>query len=300
MSTERFVEAQRATLAHYGLEAESRFVDVGHIADRAHVLVVGEGEPVVLMNGIGTPAAMLAPLMAAMPDRSIFAIDLPGYGLTDANRGFPDDYRSQHVGFLTDTLDALGLDRPAIISNSLGSLISTWVAIESPTRVDRLVYLGCPAIALGTSAPLPMRVLSVPWLARIVSRVQPPSPSQVAQMAKMVKQHPLPPVIADLVEATQLTPAYDGVFFPSLHRLVRLTGSRPELALTPTQLGTVDVPVHLVWGRNDPMGGPEVGARIVEALPNGSIDVVDGGHCPWLTDARAVAASIAGSRTRSA
>ncbi len=60
--------------------ASSTFRVVG---GRAQVLVSGEGSPVILVNGIGTPAAMWAPLMAKLPGLRLYAVDLPGFGLTD-------------------------------------------------------------------------------------------------------------------------------------------------------------------------------------------------------------------------
>lgn len=53
------MKAQRAMLARYGVEADRRFVDVPSIEGRTHALVSGEGSPVVMINGLGTPAAEL-------------------------------------------------------------------------------------------------------------------------------------------------------------------------------------------------------------------------------------------------
>ena len=99
MSTARqdFLDAQRRMLSKNGVDAESRFVDVPSIAGRAHVLEVGEGQEVVMLNGIGTPAAMWAPLMAELPGLRLLAVDLPGYGLTDTTEGIADDLRESVV-----------------------------------------------------------------------------------------------------------------------------------------------------------------------------------------------------------
>ncbi len=66
MPTPSFTEAQSAALDRYGVVAEDRFVDVPIVEGRAHVLVAGDGPPIVILNGIGTPATMFAPLMAQL------------------------------------------------------------------------------------------------------------------------------------------------------------------------------------------------------------------------------------------
>ena len=99
MSASSFIEAQGRVLDRYGVVAEERDVDVSVIRGRAHVLVVGEGPPVVMANGIGTPAAMWAPLMAELGGVTIHAVDLPGYGLTDVTSDITVDFRSKAVRF---------------------------------------------------------------------------------------------------------------------------------------------------------------------------------------------------------
>jgi pimeloyl-ACP methyl ester carboxylesterase len=132
-----------------------------------------------MLNGIGTPAAMWAPLMAELTDFQLFAVDLPGYGLTDTKRGFTDNYKHNAVRFLADVCDGLGLDKPSFVANSLGSLWTSWLALEQPKRVAAMVHVGCPAIVLDTSAPLQMRLLSIKPFGRFLIKLQPPSEKQV-------------------------------------------------------------------------------------------------------------------------
>jgi pimeloyl-ACP methyl ester carboxylesterase len=236
---------------------------------------------------------MLAPLIARIDGFTQYAVDLPAYGLTDTTTAFADDLRSNAVRFLCQVLDGLGLDQPIVIGSSLGSLWASWLAIDRPERVAALVHVGCPAIVLGTSAPLPMRLLSARPLGRLVLRLDPPSDRQVGRLARMVHEHPLPAEIADLVLATERLPHFEDTFLATLHRLVRLRGHRPELCLTAEQLAGIDVPTLLVFGRDDPMGGAPVGARVAATMPDAELHVVDGGHAPWIHHADQVAPLVA-------
>ncbi len=289
MPTQSFIETQTAVLNRYGVDAEERFVDVPTVAGRAHVIVAGDGPPVVMVNGIGTPAAMWAPLMAQLDGHTLYAVDLPAYGLTNTTPSLTNDFRSTAVRFLGDVLDGLGLDRPSFVANSLGSLWAMWFAIDRPERVGAMVHVGCPAIVLDTSAPLPMRLLSIRTLGRLMMKLQPPSPRQVKQLSKMVNEHPLPPEIADLVLATEQLPEFEPTFLATLHALVRLRGACPDMALTGDQLAQVNQPSLLIFAANDPMGAAPVGEQLAKTLPHAELHIVDGGHAPWVHHADQIA-----------
>ena len=228
MNDDEFSDAQANVLRRYGVHTTERWVPAPSVEGAAHVLVAGEGPPVVLLNGIGVPAAMLAPLMARLDGFTHYAIDLPAYGLSDTTGAFADDLRANAVGFLCEVFDGLGLVDPTVISNSLGSLCASWLAIDEPGRVAALVHIGCPAIVLDTSAPLPMRLLSVRPLGRLITRLQPPSERQVEQLAKMVHEHPLPPEIAQLILATERLDHFDETFLATLNHLIHVHGNRAE------------------------------------------------------------------------
>lgn len=282
-----FVDAQRRLLDAHGVDAISGFVDVAAVG-RAHVLTCGAGPDVVMLNGIGTPAAMWAPLMAELSGFTLHAVDLPAYGLTDAPADFTRALRANAVRFLEQVLDALRLARPPFVANSLGGLWSCWLALDRPDRVAALVLAGCPAIALGSTAPMPMRLLCVRPLGRLLTAIQPPSPRQVEQLSRMVRQHPMEPAVAELLEATERLPSFRRTFLETLHRLVRLRGPRPGMELTAEQLARIGAPAQVFWGDVEPFAPRETGQRLATLIPDASFHLVRGGHAPWLTDAPAI------------
>lgn len=289
MHNEPFSAAQAAVLQEHGVDAEERWIDVPVVRGQAHVLVTGEGPPVVLLNGIGVPAAMFAPLVARLGGFTHHAVDLPAFGLTDTVPELATDLRANAIRFLIEVLDGLGVERAVIVASSLGSLWSSWLAIDHPERIGGLVHLGCPAVVLDTSAPLPMRLLSTRLLGPLLMRLQPPSPRQVEQLAAMVKEHPLPSEIAELILATERLPHFQDTFLALLNRLVRLRGNRPELSLSSEDLARIEAPTLLVFAAKDPMGGAGVGTRVADALARAELHVVDGGHAPWVHHADQVA-----------
>jgi len=294
MSTNAFTTAQERLLARFGLATHSRFVPVPAIDGRAHVIECGEGAPVVLLSGIGTPAAMWAPLMAELTGFSLHAVDLPGFGLTDTTRRVAEQPRALATSFLEQVLDGLGLARPALVANSLGSLFATWLALDRPERVAAMVHVGCPALLPETTAPLPMRLLAPRPLGEVLMKLQPPSPAQVDRLAAMVKEDlgSLPELRALLVECEKL-PGFEATYLPLLRALLRVRGPRREAALTDEQLARVSAPVQLIWGRDDPFGSPAAGTRAARSLKRAELHVLPGGHAPWLRQAGRVAALAA-------
>lgn len=283
-----YIKAQEGMLHRYRVDVQSHYIEVSSIDGKAHALVTGKGPAVVMVNGIGTPAAMFAPLIAELTDFQIFAVDLPAYGLTDTTDGFANNLKSSAIDFLLEVIEGLGLQCPAFIANSMGSLWTSWLALEHPEKVAAMVHLGCPAIVLDTSAPFPMRLLSVKPLGRFMTWVQPPSEKQVEDLSKMVNEYPLVDELSDLLLATERLPGFRKTFLSTLNALLRLGGNRPELNLSAEQLAQIEHPTLFFWGNNDPFGGPEIGQRIVDIMPNAELQLLEGGHAPWLSNAKSI------------
>jgi 2-hydroxy-6-oxonona-2,4-dienedioate hydrolase len=106
-----------------------------------HTWVVGEGAPVVLVHGFGVSGRYMLPLAESLAGPfCVFVPDLPGYGRSEK----PDVPLG--ISGLADALagfqDALALDRPAFVANSMGCQVVTDLAVRFPDRVGPLVLVG--------------------------------------------------------------------------------------------------------------------------------------------------------------
>lgn len=284
-----FRNAQRRLLDRYGVAAESRFVDVPAIGGQAHVLVAGGGAPLVLVIGGTIPAALWAPLMARLPGRKLYAMDLPGFGLTDPVGYDPRTYKETATAFLAGVLDRLGLDRCQFVTNSMGSLWSLWLAQRS-ARVAAQVMIGCPAMFLDTSAPAPMRLGSIPWLGRRLLTMRSPSPRQVEHVMAMVGEQARGiEEIRDTLLACERMPTYVDSMLGMMRSVMSWTRVRRGVATGPEQLRAIQHPVQVIWGEKDPFGTVQTGRRIAELVPASRFAVVPGGHAPWFHHADQIA-----------
>ena len=282
---EEFAVAQGRLLERAGVRARSLFLDVAAVTGSAHVLVAGEGPPVLLVPGFGDPAAMWAPLLAHLPGVTAYAVDRPCFGLTGAAPLETRTLRSLAVEFLTQVLDALGLERTVVIGNSVGSQWSLWLAMSRPDRVTATAHLGCPAFLTGTSAPLPLRLLSVPPLGWLLMRLTPATSEGARRFGERVPREDLSPwpELCDLLAVGLRRPGARLAVRQLVRAMTGLRGGRPEIEITPAQLREIRQPAQLQWGSRDPFGSVAAGRRAAELLPDASFSVIEGaGHAPWI------------------
>jgi 2-hydroxy-6-oxonona-2,4-dienedioate hydrolase len=118
---------------------EGRWDEVAGV--RVHARAGGQGPPVVLVHGYGVSGRYMLPLARVLASCcSAFAPDLPGHGRSEQ----PGSQLG--IGGLADALgawlDAVGLERPAFIANSMGCQIVTGLAVRRPVRVGPMVLVG--------------------------------------------------------------------------------------------------------------------------------------------------------------
>lgn len=289
-AVEAFLDAQQRVLDRYGVTARRRYVDVPATGGQAQVLVAGEGPPLVLVIGGAIPAAFWAPLMARLPGRTLYAVELPGFGLTDPTTYRHHTIRRTAVGYLGCLLDTLGLGPSQFVTQSMGSQWTAWLAAEQPGRVASQVMVGCPAFFLDTSAVLPFRLASLPGLGPLLMSAQRPSARNAERVMRVVGEDPAGlHEIRDVLLAAQRLPTYTPSLLALMRAVMRWTRPRPAIVTGPDQLRGIGHPVRLIWGERDRFGRPAAGHRMAALIPGADLHVVPGGHAPWLHHADLVA-----------
>jgi len=130
--------------------------------------VEGHGEPVILLHGNGLSGGMWKHNIGPLARRfRVFVPDLPGFGRS----GKPDaDYGvDYYVGFLRSFMDALQIEKAALVGHSLLGVVAATFAVRCPGRVTKLVLAdACGVISLGS--PLYKAALKVGLRAMVRSR----------------------------------------------------------------------------------------------------------------------------------
>jgi pimeloyl-ACP methyl ester carboxylesterase len=283
-----FEEAERAAAARIGLSYQSRYLALARPALRLRLLEAGEGRPLLLVHGGGGIGAQWAPLMARLPGFRAIAFDRPGCGLSDGFDYTGVPLRAHALEVMESLLDALGLASVDLVANSMGGLWSLWLAEARPERVASLVLLGCPALLLGSGAPAAMHLLAVPALARLAARRPPRSPEQTRKMLAMIAGAPaVAKMAAEMIECAwraQLLPGARSSFFGLVGRALTPFGRRRESVFGADELRRVRQPTLFVWGDRDVFGAPSTGERACRLMPDARLEVVPGGHTPWMDE----------------
>jgi 2-hydroxy-6-oxonona-2,4-dienedioate hydrolase len=191
----------------------------------------------------------------------VYAVDQIGFGQSDKP---PLAYR---VGTLVDSLSAfltkVGIDKPALVGNSLGGWVAAKFAIAHPERVDRLVlvdaagYADDPAQLIGD----------------FLSQMDPAVVAATEQMLRSmnaVDQRNLEAAAASYF--ARRSPSGDG------YASVALVESmvRGEDLIGP-EIKHMLVPTLVVWGQDDPVISLRAGEALATDIPGARRVVLE--HC---------------------
>ena len=252
-----------------------------------HYLVEGRGPAVVLLHGLGGFAQSWRHNIAPLASRgTVYAVDLPGFGRSAKPRtryGLAYFARALH-GFL----DALGIAQASLVGHSLGAAVAVTYALTHPTRVERLALLG---------AVVPGFTWHVSWRHRLVCTYGVGELVALCGCAPMYRAaiagcfHVPDPEEVDFLVGCDYGPrtsAAARAAWLSTSRALRveLVDRRPDYRRA---ISTLDLPVLLVHGRQDPAVPASHCVEAAEGFPLGRARWLEAcGHFPHIEHAQVV------------
>ncbi|MCV7301263.1 alpha/beta fold hydrolase [Mycobacterium barrassiae] len=237
-------------------------IDAGGIETR--YLEAGSGEPVLMLHGSGPGVSGTANWQYNIPALAekfhVLAPDIVGFGGTER----PDDIVyslrawTDHVWAF---LDAHGIEKTAIVGNSLGGRIALQMATDQPERISRMVLMGSPGVGMTLTDGL--------------KALRAYEPSHDAMRALLRDYFAVnPALITDELVAIRYEAsvadgafeAYRAMFFDPRHK-----GS--ELGITEDEVSAITTPALLVHGREDRVVPLSVSVTMLGLLPNADLHV---------------------------
>jgi pimeloyl-ACP methyl ester carboxylesterase len=287
MTLEQRIRTAEADLfAAADIDIDESVLQLAQTGLKLRTIAHGSGPPVLLLHGVSLNAAAWWPLFKALPDYRLFAVELPGHGLSD-----PVAYRPNHVReharlLIDDILDALKLDCAPVIAHSLGGMFALWYAATGANRISSLVALGDPAVALpGVTVRMPLSLLTIRGLGPAILR----TPNHRAVYRRLLAQGLGTAEVAaspgPLLQALQLAGrrAENAHTIASLmHAINRPRRPRPESVLNAQELASIQPTTLFIWGTDDPYLPPREARPSTEKMPSATLVELPAGHAPWL------------------
>jgi 2-hydroxy-6-oxonona-2,4-dienedioate hydrolase len=115
---------------------------------KIHYNEAGEGHPVILLHGSGPGATGWSNFHLNIGPLSehfrVLAIDAPGWGRSDSVAAAERD----HARAVVELMDSLGIEKAALVGNSMGGATALDFATRYPERLSHLLTMGTGSFAL--------------------------------------------------------------------------------------------------------------------------------------------------------
>lgn len=257
---------------------------------------LGEGPPLLFVHGAsvgGTSWGALAAELAA--DHRCILLDRPGCGLSDPIVGGPlrtlEQVQAYADRLVPEVLDALELERAAVLGTSYGGFFAFRGAAAAPARVTKIVEYSWLMGAPPEGAPLSMRVAATPGMRALMMRM-PVSRGMVKGMLRQVGMRRAirtgtftDEMVEWMVALLRHTDTLRNDIASSPQVVTPIRGFNRQVLLTDDELARLTMPVLLLWGDEDTNGGEGVARAFAPRLPNATLQIIpEAGHAPWIDE----------------
>jgi pimeloyl-ACP methyl ester carboxylesterase len=252
-----------------------------------HYHQAGSGKPIVLLHGAGPGVSAWSNWRLVMPAFAqrfwVAAPDIVGFGATarpaDVVYGVAT-WTAHVIGFL----DALGIERAALVGNSMGGRVALELARQHPDRVTKLVLMGSG----GIKRPQPTEGLR---------RLRGYEPS-LANMRELVRDYFL--YDPDFLPEDAIEARYDASIAPGTQEAFRAMFHDPrhaasDMSMDQDEIAKVSARTLIIHGREDKIVPMANSLRLLELIDDARLHVFGRcGHWTQVEQATEFTAVVAG------
>jgi pimeloyl-ACP methyl ester carboxylesterase len=267
-----------------------RFHSVRTSTGRISVVEAGQGEPVLCLPGLGATKASFLPTIAALAseERRVIAMDLPGFGDSVKPIGAPYN-AAWFARTVVRLFEAMDLDQPHLIGNSMGGRVALEVGMSHHDRVGRIVLLS-PAMAwLRDRRWAPFLRIVRPELGLLQITPRPVVEGLVRRLIPGATNGWAAAGVDEFLRA-YFTPRGRAAFYAAA-RNIYLDEPHGDDGFW-TRLAELSPETLFVWGRNDNLVPISFMKHVERILPAARHVELDCGHVPQLERPRETHAAI--------
>ena len=237
----------------------------------AHVEIIGQGQPLVMIHGWGMHSGVWQPLVKKLSQKyMLYLVDLPGMG----NSRPVEPY---HLYNLADEVAEVIPGVSDVLGWSLGGLVAQRIALNQPDRIRRLVLVGSTPRFVSTSD----------WQAGV-------DPANFSAFAESVNHDYKAAILQFLslqcmqssdrrATIRQLRASFDTRPTPTQTTLQRALHILLESDLR-AEIANIRKPTLLIHGDRDTLAPVQAAHWMMQQLPHGFLRVISGSaHAPFLS-----------------
>lgn len=238
----------------------------------------GDGAPLLFIHGLGGIwQNWLLNLCVFMDSHRCVAVDLPGFGLSEK----PDGEIS--IPRFAETVDAvcdqLGIEEPVVVGNSMGGFVGAELAVSFPTRVSKLVLVAAAGLSTEYLSREPLLAGARAFMALTARTGLRGSPVVKRPRLRRIALQPVVryPERLSVPLASELVRGANAPGFMESFEALMSYSFRDRLE-------RIEVPVLVVWGRNDMLVPVEDAEMFAHLIGDNAHSVIfdDTGHLPML------------------
>lgn len=216
----------------------------------------GEGEPLLLIHGLGAQSGIFNPLFARRGERRLIAVDLP----RTAKSGHwaastPADIAEALLPFLSSR----NAERFQVFGHSFGGLVAMQLATLAPTRVTKLTVASSPAFGLPAELKLVLSSKLADAGMRAFSMFPVWRPALSAYLKLIWGSATPSDELLELYEEVLRTPGFNEGFLEAARGIA-------DFRLPVDALKVLPIAKRALWGENDPLVPAWQGEKLALAI----------------------------------
>jgi pimeloyl-ACP methyl ester carboxylesterase len=255
---------------------------------KTRVIEAGQGEPLILLHGVGGHAEAYTRNMKRLAKNfRVLAIDFLWHGLTEKTP-FQGGAVPAYMDQILDLMDSLGIEKAFIEGESLGGWVALYMALNRPDRIKKMVFntgagivfkketidSGIVKIQTAEGTTLlrerSLKAIENPTLETCRKRLEwlMASPDRVTDELVELRYQ----IYSDPETKASLKSVFEHTFNSDTSGQFRV----PEETLS-----KVTVPTLVLWSDKNPGTGPDVGKHIASRIPGAEYYcIIDAAHWP--------------------